>query len=276
MRKWKMPTKTIFLAMIFSLVMAIPVWAVGIQIQDDAELLDLQAEIELKMELEAAEAETGWDIILLSIADAGGKSAQTYAEDLYDENLVIEDGVTCVIDMDNREIAVQTTGEAIFYLTDARIETILDIGYVSVVNECYQDAYSAMLGEILACYEMGANGNYAYDVDTGKVTTYKSLEWEEILISLVFGLLVTIGIGAAIIAKYRMKFGQYKYNLAEKSHIQLTGKTDNFIRETTTRKRIPRNNGGGGGRSGGGHSSGRSSTHRSSSGRSHGGGSRKF
>ena len=39
------------------------------------------------------------------------------------------DGLALLIDMDNREITVSTSGIAIRYLTDERIENILDAGY---------------------------------------------------------------------------------------------------------------------------------------------------
>lgn len=276
MRKLCMSLKISILAVILSMAMAMPAFALGIQIQDNADLLTAKEEATLLGELEGAETETGWDIIILTIDDAQGKSAQTYAEDFYDENLVSEDGVSCVIDMDNREIALQTTGEAIFYLTDARIESLLDAAYVPVSKGDYAETFSVMLEQVTDCYAMGANGNYAYDTDTGKTTMYHSLEPLEILLALVAALIVTGGIGGGIIAKYRLRFGEYKYPFANKSSVNLGTKVDQYMRTTKTHRVIPKNNGGGGGRSGRGGGGGRSSTHRGSSGRSHGGGSRRF
>ncbi len=275
MRKLCMPLKMIVLALILSLGMVVPAFAVGVQIQDEAGLLSAEGETALLVELEAAEAKTGWDIIILSIEDAKGKTARVYAEDFYDDNLVSEDGVSCVIDMDNREIALQTTGEAIFYLTDARIENILDEAYSAVANGYYEDAFSIMIEEVVACYDMGANGNYSYDENTGKTTMYRSLEPLEILLALVAALAIGGMIGGAIIAKYRLRFGEYRYPFASKNRVRLTTEVNQYVRTTKTSRRIPKNNGGGGGRSGGG-GGGRSTVRSGSSGRSHGGGSRKF
>ncbi|WP_317854310.1 TPM domain-containing protein [Chakrabartyella piscis] len=264
--------KTILLSIILILTMTIPVFGMGIQVQDEANLLDANAEARLTLELEEAEAKTGWDIIVLSIADAGGKTARVYAEDLYDANLIIEDGVTCIIDMDNREIALQTTGEAIYYLTDARISDVLDASFAAASSGDYESSFSTMITEVVACYDMGAQGNYAYNEDTGKITTYKSIEPIEAMIAVVLALVVFVGIGVGIIGKYRLKFGGYKYSPNNKSSVHLTKEEDRFVHQTVTHRRIPRNNGHGPGGGGGG----RSTVRGGSSGRSHGGGSRGF
>ena len=73
-----------------------------------------------------------------------------YADDFYDSGNFGYDGphgtgVLFLIDMDNREIYISTCGDSIYYLTDARIETILDAAFDYVSNGQYYDAAKKFL-----------------------------------------------------------------------------------------------------------------------------------
>jgi|GEM_PF-508925 len=70
------------------------------------------------------------DIIIVTTSDAGGKSSRSYADDYFDYNGYgigeDRDGILLLLDYDNREAYISTSGSGIRYLTDIRIESILD------------------------------------------------------------------------------------------------------------------------------------------------------
>ena len=75
--------------------------------------------------------------------DAGGKTSVEYADDFFDEHSTeAEDGVALLIDMDNREIYLSTCGKAIRYLTDSRLDSILDDAYNEVSEEKYAECFN--------------------------------------------------------------------------------------------------------------------------------------
>ena len=177
--------------------------------------------------------------------------------------------------MDNREITISTCGIAIRYLTDSRIDDILDAAYAKISNGDYNGCMHSMLTGVETYYEKGiSEGQYNYDSETGKISRYHVLTLGEI-----FGVLaVAIGAGCIIYFtisnSYKVRGKGYYYAYQQNSKVNLRVKEDRLVNQTTTHHRISTSSG-----SSGGHSSshsGRSTTHTSSSGRSHGGGSRKF
>ena len=244
-------------------------------VYDYASLLT-DSEIEsLNEDIAALEAESGWNVYAVTTNDAEGKSAVAYADDFFDSHSPEqEDGVALLIDMDNREITISTCGDAIRYLTDSRIDYILDDAYTDISNGRYGDCLETMLDGVTDYYHAGIpNGQYNYDTETGAVSVHRKITIVEFLIALAVAVGVGLVIYGGVVGKYRLKFNTYKYDFRKNGHVKLNIKDDSFINQTVTHRHIPRQTSSGGG---GGHSSGRSSTHRSSSGRSHGGGSRKF
>lgn len=242
---------------------------------DDAGLLTSAEIAELEEQIAATKEKTGWDIFAVTTNDAQGKSAMAYADDFYDARTSEDsNGILVLIDMDNREIYISTCGDAIRYLTDQRIEYILDDGFYYVSEGEYASCLSAMISGAERYFDAGIPQNqYNYDVETGAVSEYRSLTWMEV----VPVLLLAVGAGAAfyfIVAKsYKHKGLRYEYPYMKYGKVDLTDFEDRFIRESVTHQRIQTSSS-----SGGSHrsSGGRSSTHRSSSGRSHGGGGRRF
>lgn len=249
-------------------------------VYDHADLLTVQEEEYL--ENLAAERAEQWDMNFLMVTtdDADGKSAMEYADDFYDAQFPEEseeDGILCLIDMDNREIYLSTSGMAIRYLTDSRIESILDEAYEYVVEGDYYGTFVTFIEETEGYLIKGIpSDQYNYDVDTGEIDDYQEpmrLTLGEFLFAFVAALIpagVTIGI---IKAKYQLKFEDFHYDAYTDSDVQLSVKSDRLVNTFVTHRRIPKNDGHSGGSGGGGS---RSSVHRSSSGRSHGGGGRKF
>ena len=241
---------------------------------DYAGLLSLEDLYELETQIADMKEKTSWDIFAVTTDDAEGKSAMAYADDFYDERTAEDsDGILVLIDMDNREIYVSTCGKAIRYLTDARIDRVLDDGFYYVSEGEYASCLSAMLSTTEYYFDAGIQQNqYNYDTETGAVSEYRALTWMEVVPVFFLAVVVGLAIFFGVKKSYSMKGGRYEYPYMKYGKLDLTSHQDQFLRAHTTHHRIQTDSGSSGGRS----SSGRSSTHRSSSGRSHGGGGRKF
>lgn len=229
----------------------------------------------LEMQIAAMKEKTGWDIFAVTTDYAEGKSTVAYADDFYDERTTEDsDGILVLIDMDNREIYISTCGKAIRYLTDARIERVLDDGFYYVSNGEYASCLSAMLSTSEYYYDAGIQENqYNYDVETGAVSEYRTLTWMEVVPVFFLAVAVGLAIFFGVKKSYSLKGGRYEYPYMKYGKLDLTEHQDQFLRAHTTHHRIQTSSSSGGSSR---SSSGRSSTHRSSSGRSHGGGGRRF
>ena len=220
------------------------------------------------------------NFLIVTTDDAEGKSSKEFADDFYDVKFPEsseEDGVVYLIDLDNMEIYMSTSGEAIRYLTDDRVEQILDEAYEYAADGDYYGSFVSFMEETEKYLSKGIpSDQYNYDVNTGEIDYYQEqmrLTFGEVLFALAAALIpaaVTIGV---VKAKYQLKFEDFHYDAYTASNVNLSTNSDRLINTFVTHRRIPKNNGHSGGSGGGGS---RSSVHRSSSGRSHGGGGRKL
>lgn len=257
----------------------------GKRIYDMAGLLDKSYVQEARNLIKEYQDTYHLDIVVVTVEDAKGKTATSYADDFYEEGNFgqgkSKSGILFLIDMDNRELVFSTDGEAIRIFTDQRIEDMLDGVYEGASQGDYQASVDSFLSDTARYCKAGIPGNqYNYDTETGKISAYKSIRWYEALLAIGVSAFVA---GTACLTVKR----QYGMEEDEKQVRNLTmayradarfaydNESDRLVNKFVTSRVIPRNTGngtGGAGRS----SSGRSSTHASSSGRSHGGGGRKF
>ena len=215
------------------------------------------------------------NMVIVTTAEAEGKTAEAYADDFYMDHGFYSDGqkggVLFLIDMDNSKVWLATFGDMIYYLTDERVDSVIDAGYGEVTEGAYHDAVMKMMDRTVSYIEKGIPADqYTYDRETGKIVRYRSLRPIEILISVLAALLAGGLVCAGVIGKYRLKWGTYKYPFREKSTLALNRQEDRFINQVVTTRRIPKNppsSGGGGSRS---------TTHTSSGGGRSGGGGRSF
>lgn len=243
---------------------------------DAANLLSDTERGELVKRVQELELSSRWYIDVLTIDDAEGKSSTRYAEEWFDAYSTSEDGVICLIDMQNRELVIRTFGEAIYYLTDERIDEILDEAYYGAGEEDYFLALQSMIAGLEDALQRGIPvGQYTYDEDTGEIIdSYreeKGLTGIEIVVAGVAALAaggITIG---GIIGKYRLKWANYQYSYRENGTVQLSMKQDKFVNQIVTHRHIPKDN-----NSGNSSSKNRSTTHVGAGGHRSGGGSRKF
>ena len=250
-------------------------------VYDQADLLTEKEEEKLQDYAEIMKEVWEMNFLIVTTDDAQGKSSMEYADDFYDAQFPEEseiDGVVYLIDMDHREIYLSTSGIAIRYLTDERIDIILDTAFEHVAEGDYYGTFKAFFDESEKCFYEGIpEDQYNYDVNTGEVDYYQEpmkLTFGEFLFAFAVALIpaaLTVGF---IKAKYQLKFEDFHYDAYTDSEVQLSVKSDRLVNKFITHRRIPKNDNSSGGSSGGGGS--RSSVHTYSSGRSHGGGGRSF
>lgn len=252
------------------------------RVYDEASLFSKSQTNSMEGIIEELRGTIKMDVVVLTIDDAQGKTSEAYADDYYDYNGFgtgkDASGVILLIDMDNREIYISTTGKMIKYLTDQRINTLLDSIYTQVAKGDYYRSAIIFLSEVEKYINEGIpKSQYEYDTETGKIKVYRSLEAVEIVLALAVALAVG-GIGIAVVKRrYRQKVTVYKYPFKKNGKLELTNQADVFITQNITSHQIDTDHHSSGGSfGGGGSSSGRSSTHTSSSGSSHGGGGRSF
>ncbi len=251
--------------------------AAGYGVYDDAGLFD---DGEYEALLEKAQSLSGSaevDIIIVTTDDAGGKTSRDYADDYYDYNGLGPDGVLLLIDMDNRNAYISTSGVMIRYLTDARINLILDDVVAELSYGGYYSASVEFLNRIGGYLDAGIpSGQHNYDSETGEIDEYERVETVrlltagKIIVSLAIGAVVGLAVVSGIKRSYSMKTTGYSYPYASKGSLDLSEKADELIDHHVTRTviHVHHDNGGGGGS--------RSTTHSSGGGKTHGGGGRGF
>lgn len=245
---------------------------------DDADLFSAAEEAELLGLIESFQAETGMDFVIYTSSDSHSESQQSIADDLYDYGGYGLDeeasGILYFIDMYERIPYLSTTGAMIDYMTDARIEAAHEASYDFLATGRYAEAAAQMIYSVYGYWESGIpEGQYRYDIITGQVLTarHKVLTGSEVLVCALIALVASLLFIKSVQGSYTLKGSTYHYDLHEKSTVNLTDASDEYIR--TSVKRTPKVQSTS---SSGGHSGG-SGVHHSSSGRSHGGGAgRKF
>jgi uncharacterized protein len=235
---------------------------------DQADLLSADEEAAVGEVIDSMREEWNQDFVVVTTADAEGKESEAYADDYYDYNGYQKNGVLFLIDLDNGNVWISTSGAMIEFLTDDRIESVIDAGYPQMKDKQYRDGFIAMLEQTETYMKEGIPDNqYTYNRDTGELTYHRSISWLEGLIALLAAVIGGGGFAWKITSSYKMKHSSYSYPYREKANVNFTRKDDRFINQVVTRRRIPKNppSGGNG-----------STTHISSSGSSHGGGGRSL
>ena len=264
------------LALIAALLLLPCIALASSRVIDDAGLFS-ESEIAQMEELIASMREAyQMDVVVLTSEDAGYKDSQDFA-DLYYENhgygIGDDDaGLLYLIDMRNRVPCISTTGTMADYITDSRLEELFDCSYDQLKAGQYGQSTLTLLRKLESFLRAGRQeGSFRYDRETGKRLSgvYNPLTGGETLAALAAGLAVAFILYKSITARYSLKGGTYRYNLAANGSCRLTRNDETFLRQSVSVVRHDTNPGGGGG----GHSSGGGSAmHTSSSGTSHGGG----
>lgn len=295
MRVWIHRIRTGVIFLVISMFLILPVWAAepvaasgeDRRVFDEGQLLSTEQIQELEEKADTLRRTMRMDVVMVTTADAKGKDAQTFADDYYDQGGFGThkdySGVLFLIDIDNRQLQISTSGAMIRFLTDSRLERMLDETYPYVQSGNYADAMNQLLKDLEMYYQKGIpGGQYNYNSETGAVSRHRSITFFEGLLAVAVAAFCGGGACANVKRQYAMKRerGQASnYNMAYRANAQFAFHQENDVLANShvTQQIIPRSTGSssGGGRSGG-MGGGRSSTHSSGSGRSHGGGGRGF
>lgn len=274
----------------------------GTKVYDGADLLTPAQEEELQQQAVALGNELSLDVVIVTTDDAEGKTAQEYADDFYDYNgFGYEDGeysgILYLIDMDNRQSTISTTGTAIARYSDREQDAWQDrlLGYLGdgdYYGACLEfldgvaryEAYPSNDGSGTTggndsagayppgsypggSHPQGGSGSYGGSmpaVGRGSAQDLGKTLLIRLGISLVAAALV---VGAMALSARKMSgAGARAY---QKGQVNIRRREDRFTHTTVVTRKIETNNNN---RSGGGGSS----VHTGSSGRSHGGSSRGF
>ena len=252
---------------------------------DDANLFT-EAEIqELEAYIAQLREDYQMDVAVLTSEVARTDRSLAYAEEFFEKNGLgmgeDEAGFVYFIDMHNRVPTICTSGVMIDYITDHRLNTLLDAGYDDLARGRYGSAAKTVLRQLNTYLRQGREeGSFRYDAETGARLSglYNALTPGEMLVAAIAGIAVAAVIVASVSGSYQLKGGTYRYSAAENASRTLTRDEEQFVTQRVTRhvRQAPPPSGGGSNHRSSGSSRG-SSVHHSSSGRSFGGGSgRKF
>lgn len=252
---------------------------------DEADLFTPLEEHELENLIGQFQQETSMDFVVLTTDRYMGAQAST-ADDCYDQGGYglgeRKSGALYYIDMYERIPYLSTAGDMINYMTDERIEAAHDSSYALLSRGDYAGAVQQMIHAVYGYVDAGIpEGQYQYDIITGERLTpyHKALTSSEVLVCGLIALVAALLFIKNVQGRYSLRMNTYEYSLEGNATCNLTGKTDDYLRTTTTRTRKapPPSSGrptGGGGRP---IRPGGSGVHHSSGGISHGGGAgRKF
>ena len=119
----------------------------AVTVTDDAQVLMEEEADWLKSIAEALSEKSGWSVVVATCSDAGGKKAQTVCEENFNRYTAGDDGISCLVDLDNRELYLATAGDALLYLNDSRLDQILEDAHAAAEKEDYAQALYLMLTE---------------------------------------------------------------------------------------------------------------------------------
>lgn len=254
--------------------LGITAFAAESRVFDDARLFSAGQADALEADIGNLKEELSIDLVIVTTSNAQGKSAREYADDFYDNGGfgvgMEKSGALLLIDMDNREVYISTCGTAIDYLTDARIERMLDRIQPKVKEGNYDGAAAAFLEETERYVTSGVPaGQFQYEEEPRTLgERLRSFPLSKLVLFVVISIGVGLLCAGIVAAKYKKGYRKNTYPFQQKSRVHMIENQSIFLHRHVTSRRIQTNNGG--------HGGGGSSTHSSSSGNTHGGGGRGF
>jgi len=264
-----------FMVSFILLLTSLTVFGVNQRVYDNAGLFT-QSEIQ---ELETRAAELGeslkLDLVIVTTTDTKGETSRQFADDFYDKNGFgygqNADGALFLINMQDREVYISTTGIAIKYLTDQRIESILDRVFDYLPDGQYGKAAMAFLTQVENYVKTGIPSNqHTYDEETNRIVKEEMSLAQKLMYNLLIAIVVAAIIVVIMASLNKARNTTTKHTYLDSRSFNVFNRYDRHVNTTQTFVVIPKNP------PSGGSSAGRSTIHTSSSGRSHGGGGRRF
>ena len=151
-------------------------------------------------------------------------------------------GAIAYIDLTNRNFTVVTSGNMIDYLTDRRIDDLIEAIKEPLSADDYNQAAKVFFDDTYTYVKKGIpHGHYRINKDTGEITYYKSLTGFEIAISLVIGGIAAIACFFTIMGKYQLRFGSgYHYDTHENGKMSFEINETRLINRFVTTRVIPK------------------------------------
>ena len=218
---------------------------------------------------------TGQNLIYVISNDMEGKRTRDYGADFYDE-LFPEDpanGAILLLDLENRELNLVTSGSMVDIVTDYDEETVYDAAWDNLVSGNY---YGVGLDAIKRLEDLVARGVVIGHTQVPEqVPPKKSISLTEVLVSAGIALVTGGGFYGATASSYKAKPKKMGYNFGLYSLVALAEPVDTLVNSSI--RLIPRVQATGSSGSSSGPSKTSTTTFKGSSGRTHGGGGgRKF
>lgn len=242
----------------------------GRKVYDDADLLTQEEEEELQERAAALGEKLSLDVVIVTTNDAEGKTATEYADDFFDYNgfgyeKEMGSGILYLIDMDNRQSTISTSGTAIDRYSDREQDVWQDALLEYLKSGDYYGACQEFLDGVER-YEAYPSAGAQEAVTAGQERMADNYTPKKLMVRLGISLAVAaLVVGIMAFSTQRMSGAAGRYY--QKGAVDIRRKQDRFTHTTVVTRKIERNTSS----SGGG-----SSSHTSSSGNSHGGSSRGF
>lgn len=219
---------------------ALPAFAAEETVADHAGLFTEQEIQKLNEEAEALNAKIKGEVFIQTTNSNTG-DIELYTDRYLSRRIGNDNnGSALVIDMAQRKFHVSTSGNMIDYLTDSRLDKLLDAVFDQMAEGNYYQAALVYLQKAEGFVEAGVPADhYRIDRDTGKITYYKVITPLEIAICLAIAAVISIAFFIIVKSRYQLKMGGYKFNYLEKSSIDLTQKEDRLVNSFVTTRRIP-------------------------------------
>ncbi len=236
---------------------------------DGAEYFTPEEEESFAEQLVKLSDQYNMDLLIVTELDTGGKSLRDFADDYFDYNGYGRDeerhGVLMLLTYS--DIWISTSGISIRYLTDGRIDKIINQHMVPAFkkNESFADMAQAYIDALTGYLEAGIPSDQKNVAERVRSLT---------LMNVLAAIIGALGAGVAFfflnLGRYRKRKMAPVYNLTELATPSFTVFEDIVTGTHITSRRIPRSD------SSSSSSDSTSTTHTSSSGRTHGGGGGSF
>lgn len=218
-----------------------------------------------------AEAEkTGLNIIIYICDNVGSDKSDygvmDFADVTYDNMCGVDtDGILLLINLDNNYDYISTSGAAINYFSDERIDSMFGFFTDEIISGDLELACLGFISAVDYYYSAGKANNQTLFLG-------RYVDWGDFIAAFLFWGFVAVITGFVVFfanyERYKMKVPNTTQYMVDNS-LKFNQRTDTYVTTLTKRVYSPRQSSGGS--HGGGHS-GHSSSHRSSSGGHHGGG----
>lgn len=202
------------------------------------------------------------DLAIVTIDKNNKSSPMVYADDFYDYNSFgvgeSRDGILFLIDMENREIYMSTTGKAIKMYNDYRINEAMNQVYQYMSDQNYSLGTNKYI-DVISDY--ASRGLPSSSDSHRKMSIIEVIPW-----SIFIGIIITTIVMIILVKKNKLvRKATTAEEYLDKDSVKIKSVSDVLISTNTVRTKIERDT-----------SSGGSSTHSGSSGSSHGGGGHGF